>query len=460
MSGLRRGLLVLMVWSTTVLVVAGEDPVLTVEQQVEAAPAVEQAPVATDDGAGTVAAEVPPAEAQPQEVLAQVATQTVPEIKELAEKTAIPAVEEVQQPQTASTGESPMEAVAAAEATPVETQPQEILAQVATQTKELAEEVVTPTVEEMQQSHESPAEPVQPVQQAVQEEMMSIDTMDLDQPEGNWLNKRIWWERAKDKYKECREVFEAIFASRMGYLEKRSEIEKMVLDPFYRAIGLEQADLKDVLDDLISIIEEERQAREGNLDEKARAFRETVSSAKKDIEQLKLDIDAVSNIDNAVDTAVNKLNDKINEAQKFEQSAWDEFDAIARELSDKRAYERYYVIDGIHKNLKELQKYINGEFSTYFEGLVKAAQEKTDRAKKEVKALKDQGIDVEERAKLLVSDEQAAKEEAERAAKAAEQARKAAEAAKIGWLGRAWAGFVGMLKGLWNLLFGWWLYRL
>ena len=440
MSGLRRGLLVLMVWSTTVLVVAGEDPVLTVEQQVEAAPAVEQAPVATDDGAGTVAAEVPPAEAQPQEVLAQVATQTVPEIKELAEKTAIPAVEEVQQPQTASTGESPMEAVAAAEATPVETQPQEVLARVATQT--------------------ASAQPAQPTQSAVQEEMMSIDTMDLDQPEGNWLNKRIWWERAKDKYKECREVFEAIFASRMGYLEKRSEIEKMVLDPFYRAIGLEQADLKDVLDDLISIIEEERQAREGNLDEKARAFRETVSSAKKDIEQLKLDIDAVSNIDNAVDTAVNKLNDKINEAQKFEQSAWDEFDAIARELSDKRAYERYYVIDGIHKNLKELQKYINGEFSTYFEGLVKAAQEKTDRAKKEVKALKDQGIDVEERAKLLVSDEQAAKEEAERAAKAAEQARKAAEAAKIGWLGRAWAGFVGMLKGLWNLLFGWWLYRL
>ena len=65
-------------------------------------------------------------------------------------------------------------------------------------------------------------------------EMKSIDTIDLAQPEGNWLNKRIWWERAKDKYKECREVFEAIFASRMGYLEKRSEVEKTVLDPFYR----------------------------------------------------------------------------------------------------------------------------------------------------------------------------------------------------------------------------------
>jgi hypothetical protein len=303
-----------------------------------------------------------------------------------------------------------------------------------------------------------PAKPAQPV---VQEEM-SIDTMDLDQPEGNWLNKRIWWERAKDKYKECREVFEETFASRMVFLESRSETEKTVFDPFYREIGLEQADIKDVLDDLMSIIEEERQGS-GYLDEKARAFRDRVTAAKKDIEQLKLDIDAISNIDNAIDTAVNMLSNKINEAQKFEKSAWDEFDAIARELSDKRAYERYYVIDGIHKNLKDLQKYINEDFNTYFNGLVKAAQEKTERAKKEIKNLKDKGIDLEEQAKLLVSDEQAAKDEAERVAKAAaaEQAhKKAAEAAKIGPLGRAWASFVGWLKGLWNLLFGRWLYRL
>jgi chromosome segregation ATPase len=332
--------------------------------------------------------------------------------------------------------------------------------------KELAEKVLkineslekmpTPSSNAQKKQQEAPVQSTQPT---VQETMMSIDTMDLDQPEGNWLNKRIWWERAKDKYKECREVFEAIFASRMGFLENRSDIEKTVFDPFYREIGLEQADVKDVLDDLISIIVEERQEA-GYLDEKARIFRDMVTAAKKDIEQLKLDIDAISNIDNAIDTAVNMLSNKINEAQKFEQSAWDEFDAIARELSDKRAYERYYVIDGIHKNLKDLQKYINEDFNTYFNGLVMAAQEKTERAKKEIKNLKDHGIDLEEQAKLLVSDEQAAKEEAERAAKAAEQARKAAEAAKTGILGRAWAGVVGLLKGLWNLLFGWWLYRL
>lgn len=328
-------------------------------------------------------------------------------------------------------------------------------------TKELVPEGMTSTSEAPASQVPIAEAPSKRDQPAVQEEMQSIDTMDLEQPEGNWLNKRIWWERAKDKYKECREVFEAIFASRMGFLEKRSDVEKTIFGPFYREIGLEQAELRELLTAIIDKIEEER-GETGSLDEKERAYLEKITAAKKDLEQLKLDVDAINNIDNAIDTAVNKLSNKINEAHRFEQSAWEEFDAIAHELSDKRAYERYFVIDGIHKNLKDLQKYITDEFTTYFNQLVQAAQDKTERAKKEAKALKDQDIDLEEQAKLLVADEQAEEdEEAKRAAqKVAEEAKKAAEAAKVGFLGNIWSYFVGMLKSLWNLLFGWWLYRM
>lgn len=289
-------------------------------------------------------------------------------------------------------------------------------------------------------------------------ETISIDTMDLDQPEGNWLNKRIWWERAQGKYKECRDVFETIFASRMTFLEKRSDVEKTTLDPFYREIGLEQGELREILIQLIEYVDEEK-AETGALDEKARAFRDKVAIAKKDIEQLKLDIDAISDIDGAIDNAVNALSNKINEAHRFEQAAWSEFESIAHELSDKRARERFYVIDGIHKNLKDLQNYIAGEFTAYFTGLVQASLDKTERAKKEVKELKDQGIDLQEQAKMLVSDEEVAADEAQRAARVVEEARKAAEAAKVGLFGRAWAWFVGALKSFWNMLFGKWLYR-
>ncbi len=89
-------------------------------------------------------------------------------------------------------------------------------------------------------------------------EMISIDTIDLDQPEGNWLNKRIWWERAKDKYKECRDVLRGNFSSRMIFLEKRAEIEKTILDPFIE-VRLEQSEIRDILMNLIEDIERERE---------------------------------------------------------------------------------------------------------------------------------------------------------------------------------------------------------
>lgn len=302
--------------------------------------------------------------------------------------------------------------------------------------------------------------PTRTEQQNLEDEFKSIDTMDLEQPEGNWLTKRIWWERAKDKYKECREVFEAIFASRMIFLEKRSDIEKNIFDPFYREIGLEQAELRDLLTNLIDLVEEERE-ESGYIDEKIRTYRDKITTAKKDLEQLKLDIDSINNIDSAIDKSVNTLSNKINEAHRFEQSAWDEFDAIAHELSDKRAYERYYVIDGIHKNLKELQQYIANEFTTYFNGLVQHAQDKTERAKKEVKNLKDHDIDLKEEAKKFVADEQADEdEEAKRAAQiAAQEAKKAAEAAKVGVWVKIWKYVLCCCKSVWNLLFGW-LYKL
>ncbi len=174
-----------------------------------------------------------------------------------------------------------------------------------------------------------------------------------------------------------------------------------------------------------------------------------------------MDIDIIEDIDTHIDKAINTLNGKINEAHRFEQSAWQEFEAIAHELSDKKAYERYYVIDGLHKNLKELKKYIDHEFSSYFDSLIQAAKDKTERAKKEIQELKERGIDLKEQFGLLVAESQMSDEEQARIAeqKAAEAAKKAAKVPSAGFFVKIWNAIVSFFKALWNLLFGWWLYK-
>jgi len=43
------------------------------------------------------------------------------------------------------------------------------------------------------ESNHGKQEPVETQDLQDTEEMISIDTIDLDQPEGNWLTKRMWW---------------------------------------------------------------------------------------------------------------------------------------------------------------------------------------------------------------------------------------------------------------------------
>ncbi len=301
----------------------------------------------------------------------------------------------------------------------------------------------------------------------LEDEVKAIDTMELEQPEGNWLNKRVWWERAKDKYKDVRIAFGEIFELRLKFFEKRSQLDRTLFGPFYQEIGVEEGALREVLTGLMEYIEKDRE-EEGYSSEDDREFLEKVSAAKGQLEQLKLDIDAISKIDVAVDKAITLLTTKVGEAHNFERSAWDEFETIAQELSDTRARQHYYVVDGLQKNLKDLRTYISGEFSTYFDNLAKTAQEKADHAKKTVQELKDRGIDLKEQAANLVEEtrEEEDDEEARRAAEEKAQLeakKKAAEAAGGSLITRIFTGIVAFFssafKALWNALFGWWLHK-
>lgn len=304
-----------------------------------------------------------------------------------------------------------------------------------------------------------------PEEKLAREELaQEIDTMDLEQPEGNWLLKRHWWEESKKKYKKIRELFEQILQSRMTFFEKRSAAEKTVFNPFHREIGIEQEELRETIDSLLDLIEEEAVNKE-SLEQEDVDFLKQIMAEKGELAQLKIDIDSIYNIDAAIDDALSALIGKVNEASKFERSAWDEFEAIAQELSDSRARERYYVIANIYDNLKALQGYIQNEFSSYFDGIVQSAKDKTERFKEMVQMLKDKGIDLKEQASRLEDDQEEDEDAKLAAAKTAEQeaARKAAQAAKEakgGFFSQILSSVIQGLKWFWNFLFGWWLYRM
>lgn len=352
--------------------------------------------------------------------------------------------------QAAAPEEPQTAAPAVAETVPTVAQPEEKPAE---STQQPATEQAQPAAQQevAPASTVTPTPPAAPVEtkpgQAAkkpqEEEIPGIDTLGLEEPGGNWLFKRIWWERAEARFEKIRSSVEQLFEARMTFLKKRSELDRDLFDPFYREVGLERGELREIVLYLIERIEKMRQ-QQGSLDDQEREFLNTLLKEQKTLEQMQADIDGIDKLDKAVDDAILLLAEQINRARSYENSAWQEFKAIGKELNDKRARERYYSMDAILMSIRDIDTYIKGTFSQHFQALAKSAAEHIDRVKMAVKALKDRNIDLKlEAEKLEGAAKQGSAEEAEETA------------AQPGFFGSIMHAIGNFFSSIWHLLFGW-----
>jgi len=223
-----------------------------------------------------------------------------------------------------------------------------------------------------------------------------LDTVSVREPEGNWLLKRIWWEKAQKKYEKIKSVVSKILDKKLPFFQKGSAVERDVLEPFYIEVGLDQGQLQEVIADLFKEIEKERE-EDIVLDKKEKDFLTTLNAEKQKVEQLKLDVAGIRKIDNALDYALENLENQINRSRRYEENAWQLFKGIAKELSHKKARELYYKMDALWENVQGIASYLNGAFLRHFDGLVETTKKQTGRIKNIAKDLKKKGVDLEKR---------------------------------------------------------------
>lgn len=239
---------------------------------------------------------------------------------------------------------------------------------------------------------ESPATPAQPQEQQPEvpmppDELMGLDTVDLEDPQGNWLFKRVWWERAEQKYEKIRSVVTQIMEQRSGFFTKRSDLDKNVLDPFYISIGFKLGELLQKINDSIESLKSQTELQPADT----KNF-EALQENKKELENLRNDVEKVVKQDEAVDKALLQFVDQINKLRHYEQQAWQDFKDIARVLDDKKARELFYKIDNAWQNIQKVQEYVEQTFTSSFEALVADVSKQIERIKSNVAELKERGI--------------------------------------------------------------------
>ncbi|MFT6765721.1 MAG: hypothetical protein ACJAZS_000607 [Alteromonas naphthalenivorans] len=230
----------------------------------------------------------------------------------------------------------------------------------------------------------------------------AVDTMNAKSG-GNWLLKRVWWEKTEDVYEQIKEAFNKVMDTRMQFISDYNKLNR-TLDIFYSEIGIEQGPLRDLLSHAQDLMEKE-QKEQGYLNKKEQAFVFKIKGKERDLEQLKLDVKAIQELDSKLDEAFEVLFKQIDVCNKYEQKAWNNFKEIARELNDKEARKLYYDTEGLYKDVQKVSQYISGAFATYFNQTIQSAHDHTAKISSQMNALKHEGIDLVKEAEVLEKDE-------------------------------------------------------
>lgn len=260
-----------------------------------------------------------------------------------------------------------------------------------------------------QEAPPAPTSPKSSTQETEAMEPEGIDTVNIEEPKGNWLFKRIWWEKSKDLFGKIRDRVDKIVESRMHFFEERVKLDRDRLDPFYVTIGLDQGELTELVDSLLTRLQTERE-HEGVLDEHELRQYNVLVEEKNTLQQLQDAVQEVQQLNRGLDDALKNLMNQINQARTYERDAWQLLNEIAEELSDKKAREHYYAIATMWRNVKEIGNYIVGPFAQHFVQLASSIVQRSDQIKNAIDVLKAKGItlqkELEQPAKIAEKDEE------------------------------------------------------
>jgi hypothetical protein len=143
------------------------------------------------------------------------------------------------------------------------------------------------------------------------------------------------------------------------------------------------------------------------LDKKERIFFDKIKDKQTQLEQLKVDIKAVVELDHKIDEALEVVLQQVDICSKYEQEAWSIFKNVARELSDKEARKQYYDTKGLLQDVNKVHEYLTGPFTSYFEQMAQSVQEHTQSIISRLAVLKNDQLDLKKEADFFEKEDEA-----------------------------------------------------
>ena len=140
--------------------------------------------------------------------------------------------------------------------------------------------------------------------------------------QGNWVKKRELLLKSNEVNAQIQELAGQTEAIRKSFIDRYNTIDS-VLDGYYKSIGLEQGKLQELFDDIMRYLEKKRtktiaslgitqsQPIDPELQAKIDIIEGTINESKQQLEQLKLDMKSIEDLDHSLNERIKRLDETI-----------------------------------------------------------------------------------------------------------------------------------------------------
>lgn len=192
-----------------------------------------------------------------------------------------------------------------------------------------------------------------------------LNTLRIDSA-GNWLEKRIWYEKAQQLFEVIRGTIQKASDVRMKFVHEVNQTGQKI-DDFYEKIGFQKGHIDELLTAITSDIATDKEIRGGDLTSNERSLRLKVRTTQTQLESISKDLQLIKTLDDQIDKTMEKAFKEIEACRSLETRAWNNFKDIGMELDDKKARVLFYEMENFHKNIEQKMQYLQTNLLQYLQ---------------------------------------------------------------------------------------------
>lgn len=231
---------------------------------------------------------------------------------------------------------------------------------------------------------------------------------------GNWVRKREWVKQAQEVNEQLQEDLAAIQKSRAAFYEAQQSFDKSS-NEFFQSKGFATGKIDELIADLQADIAREKELRiavakgkseseempTNYYDVQIEAIEADVKRFTREVEQFKLDMKAIADVDSSLNERLKVLDKHIKQAGDLESQAAEKLSKLWWVIDHTKARTLFYEIKGHAEQIASIKKYVTGTLLSDFKKVGQTLTSHISQVQEEIKDLEERGLIVEHRAERL-----------------------------------------------------------